>query len=379
MLVKVPKDSATTESHATFRGDEWNGHIARRTNGLWYIGVARGVCPLHQQESNGWYAYKPNRGTWVLMIHEASSAADSTLCLGTKTDDTNPTSEMDIAWAGVWSGTLTDAERDQVYLMARKLLRERGKYLDYRDCPTQADVLAQWGQSNAEGRAQITDLTTAEQARTTPANVYISQRTNADYEPLEMGLNHTSQDVETQFGPEMQISWNAEDNGHALYIQKYAITGTRLYNVNAANWSLDDSITDGLFHNAMKNLWQMEADMLNAGIGPRLRGMVWMQGESDAVDATHGAAYGDAFPGWLAKFREQVADSECRIAIGRIRNQWASYDPQGIIDVRAAQDAVADDITTVIDTDSFPLFDTLHYDADGQKSLGDAFYEAIYA
>lgn len=382
LLCKPPKDSTTSEWNSTFRGATYYGPQVT-DNATWHSASVRNVVPMYYRAATGQANYRPSRGNWILVFCQSASAAASTVVLGAKSDGTLSVSQLDIAWAAVYSATLTSAERTTIYDMARQLIKSRGAYLDWRDCPVKVDIAALWGQSNAEGRALIADLSAGDQARTTPSGVYINRRDTYASEQLELGVNQTTTTPAVQFGPEMQMAWDAEDGGSGLYIAKYGVGATYLADTaNGNDWNTAELPTSGSLNAALRSVWQTEADMLNAGIGPRLLGMCWMQGEQDALNATYGAAYEANLTSLIAKFREQVGDSTARIVIGRIRDDDPAGDPTAQAAVRAAQVAVAAADSNVywIDTDSMPLnVDNVHYAAAGQKLLGTAFYSALQA
>lgn len=379
LLCKPPRDGTSDEYHSEFRSAIWNGS-RMSTTATWHSGSIRGVVPCYA-DASGTSVYRVSRGNWVLIFCEAGSAAASTVSLGSRFDGLKPTSQIDLAWAAVFSATLTSAERTEVYDMARELLKSRSAYLDWRDCPTTTHVLGLWGQSNAEGRATIANLSSTDQARTLPEGVLINRRDTYATEDLELGVNQTTTNVATQFGPEMPIAWLAEDNGQSLAIAKYAVGSTILDDTAGTDWSIDETSTTNLFNKAMWGLWQLEADLINAGVGPDLKGVCWAQGEQDGTNTTYGAAYEDNLNAFIAKYREQVGDTTADFIIARTRDQFPTANSTAIADVRAAQAAVAaaDADVAMFDTDYMPrAVDEVHYDVVGQMQLGRMFYRSVY-
>lgn len=387
LLVNIAKDDisgfAISGGSQSGTGLVANGATSAYT---YHVGYGRGMVPLHGRVSGASLlgTYRIHRGNWYLVFCDFNAAYTTILGLGGRhSTTTSRCATAKIAWTGVYSGVLTDAERTQVYTMARALCKSRGVYLDYRDCPVQANTVAIWGQSNAEGRALISNLSGADQARTTPANCFISRRDTSVTAQLVMGTNQTTTNIATQFGPEMPIAWAAETAGKRLYISKCGIGSSYLYNTAGADWGVDELPTSGHFHpTAMRQLWQMEADMLNAGVGPVFKGLCWMQGEQDATDATYGAAYQANLEALTAKFREQVGDATAKVVLARIRDQDPTFDAGAVANVRAAVQTIATAQTNTewFDTDSMALQgDNVHYDAAGMKLLGQAFYDRTVA
>lgn len=389
-LIKVPKDNATgfTLSGGVSSG---SGIIGNTGSGaLIHTGFSRGVVPLWGRVGTssgtgtgvGAAAYRLNRGGWYLLFSETGPFNSPWGFGGRHSTTTNRVPTFDIAWAAVYSGVLTDSERLQIYNMARGLSKERGFFIDYRDCPTQVNTVGLLGQSNAEGRAKITELTSPYQARTSPAGCFISRRNTLTTAALVMGSTQQTDAPTTDFGPEMGMAWKSEDNGKGLYISKYAIGGTFLGATAAIDWNISEDAVSAYFNNALRNLWTMEADMLNAGVGPNLRGIAWMQGENDATLEATGSAYESNLTALIATTRQQVGDSAAKFALARIRNQDPSFNPAALANVRAAYAAIASADANVdwFDTDSFSLrADNVHYNGAGMKLLGEAFYDSLLA
>jgi hypothetical protein len=347
-----------------------------------HVGVARGVKPLEFRDSNGTAAYQLNRGGWILAFCDFNAAYTTALGFGGRHSTTSSRcTAFEVAWAAAFSGVLTTGERQQIYEMARVLSASRSFYLDWRDAPVTGDVVAIWGQSNGEGRAKLTDLSAEDAARTTP-NTYICRRTETSYALMVKGTNQQTDAPTTDFGPELGMAWEYEDSvpTRDLYFAKYAIGSTYLTPTAGQDWATSELEASGHFWFALRNLWTLEALMLNAGVGPKLRGVFWMQGEQDATADSASLLYMKELRALVDKYREQVADPQAMFCIGRIRDQDPAFDATAVVQVRLAQVMTGglDNGTVWIDTDSFALkTDNVHYNAAGMKALGQAVYDEL--
>jgi hypothetical protein len=363
------------------------------TNNTYHTGL-NGIRPLRARVTSVTQAgYIHNRGGWVLAFMEMTSAFATAFGLGGRhSTTTSRCATCDIAWCGVWNDQLTDAERLTVYDAVRALYaKPRGIYLDYRDCPVVADAVAVWGQSNADGRALISELTIGEQAQTYAKSYILS----ADGAPrptppaalLDLGVNQTVNSPATQFGPETFLA-NAHEAGpvRALHVAKTAEGGTYLATSSAfggsgtSTWNAGEPATSSLYHSALTDAYDLEQSMLSAGIGCKWRALFFMQGEQDATSTTYSATYQANLAALIADVRTYLTPT-LPIVVGRIRDQDPAMDATAAAQVRAAQAAVVAATTgaSLIDTDAFSLnADSVHYGAAGMRSLGQAFYAAVF-
>lgn len=360
------------------------------------VGGGQGVAPL--AAGGGLGAYRLNRGGWVLLFQEFDAAYTTPLGFGGRhSTTTSRCAEFDIAWAACWSDQLSDGERATVYDCVRRIAADRGIYLDWRDCPVRADCVLLWGQSNADGRALISDLSLADQARKVQRNVLIqpansSSTAYASPEYLVLGENQTQTAPSGQFGPEMGAAWLREDDDvnrvRVLAISKFAAGSTYLAPSTAGapvtpsnSWNTTEAKTAGLFWMALRHWWDMEQRLLSAGIGPRLKALWWMQGEQDASGTAFSAGYQANLQAVFDTLKTHCGyPSGVKAVIARIRNLDPLMNATAAAAVRADQAAFVTANganAALIDTDAFALSDQVHYSAAGQKSLGQAFHGAV--
>ena len=108
-----------------------------------------------------------------------------------------------------------------------------------------------------------------------------------------------------------------------------------------------------------------------------LESMVWMQGESDTNSLTYANAYQVNLATFIADVRATFG-ANLPFIIGRLSDGQTANDATGMDIIQAAQDAVAasDPLTEIVNTNGFALkSDQLHFDANGQQSLGSSFAE----
>ena len=82
-----------------------------------------------------------------------------------------------------------------------------------------------------------------------------------------------------------------------VYLVKYGLSSTNL----AVGWNPNGT---GAVYNVFKaRVAAAIADLTGAGKSPEIAGMIWMQGESDAMDHTHAVAYKENLKGFVTKVR----------------------------------------------------------------------------
>jgi Carbohydrate esterase, sialic acid-specific acetylesterase len=120
---------------------------------------------------------------------------------------------------------------------------------------------------------------------------------------------------------------------------------------------------------------------------PKVRAVLWMQGEADANDTLATANnYATNLPPLLSAMLTNWGDSETKILVGRIDNGGVENQTGGVWHfappVQAAQDAVNGSLgglVTTISTTSYSVQvgQPFHYDGNGQVSLGRDMYSAF--
>lgn len=260
------------------------------------------------------------------------------------------TAEQDIAAiADGGENTAEDVRRALTSVLARA------------DAGTPIDVFIVAGQSNAEGRGDSTE----------------SPSVNSDsLEYTDSGLVALADPVG---GADTGSAWPAFANayvpiaGKLVCIVETAVGGSALYpDTSGSNWSPSGTLTADAISKAQAALAELESE----GYLPTLRGVLWCQGESDAVNGVSQANYKAALINLHERFEASLGELGFYVfqigaaADGSNAAQWAA--------IREAQrEACAETLrmelvfTGAVD---FPargmMSDNIHYTQAGYNEMG---------
>ncbi|MFA7171834.1 MAG: LamG-like jellyroll fold domain-containing protein [Kiritimatiellia bacterium] len=247
---------------------------------------------------------------------------------------------------------------------------------------TQLYVYLQGGQSNADGRAAPADLPT------TPVNLQQPQTDVDFYYLTKLTYLYPATSSGTMFGPEITCGRSLTDQlnldvSNRVAIIKYAVGGTTLH----TDWIAGgDATTSGdgpryvsFQQTVTAGLAALAAKYPDAKIS--IKGMTWMQGESDTASNSGSEAYYTNMTNLIADVRLTVGVPNMPFVIGRLSiNQTSVNNIANLPVVRDAQ-SLADTSyhwVGLVDTDIFGLkTDHLHFDAAGQQSLGYGFADQL--
>jgi len=249
---------------------------------------------------------------------------------------------------------------------------------------TRLRVFLLGGQSNALGSNQIEPSNLP----TSPVNLQLP-REDIPFYPLGNNVIGSGNPYErviglqpvTRFGPEITMGRSLADGlGDGVTTQvaiiKYARGATNLY----ANWKAggDNTLTgDGAAYQSFQTsvdegLAALAAKYPNAII--EIQGMLWVQGEWDALQLSNAQNYQTNLTSFIADIRLTYG-ANLPFVISRLSSGQTYLDAASLATVQAAQDAVAaaDLWANVFNTDSFALFnDELHFDELGLQQIGNA-------
>lgn len=182
--------------------------------------------------------------------------------------------------------------------------------------PNVVDVVVLAGQSNMEGHTWINKL-----LNNTPSSMhdyYLDGFENTEimyhcngganksefFTPVKVGQGFDK----TRFGPEVGIAEELflRERARPVYIVKYALGATSLY--NNSHWNANGN--NGLFDKMVNYVWDQIYYFEQQEIDVRIKGLFWMQGEADSCDAggQQGTRYYDDLSNFVAKFREEFEE-----------------------------------------------------------------------
>ena len=374
-------------------GSAANGASLQLTDTI-HIAKGSGIARAFRRDDTGSGAFSLNTGGWQVVFRQMAADATGYLTFGGRGGTTtNRNTEFDLGWAGVYDRPLDDGDRAKVFAFCRSLLRARGggNYVAFADCPIQADALILWGQSNADGRALIADLSAPDQARTYPEAFILQNEflnTTTAFSTLDLGLNHCDGGA-GYFGPEVIWANLHQDTptGRDLFIEKTARGSSFLAPSSDANvatgasWSEAELETNaGWWRSALQNHYRGMSDALEAGIGLNWRGVVWWQGEQDALFASTAAAHQGELSALIAAFDAHTGLGVVPWVIVQTK-ETPPPDAAAEATVRGAQAAVVTAMgarATLIDAAGYAVGgDGVHLTASGMAGVAGAIYATL--
>lgn len=262
------------------------------------------------------------------------------------------------------------------------------------------DVYLFAGQSNMQGIGKIADLP-ASVPKQIPFTYFWNEQ---EFEPLVLSKTKVSTRI-TEFGPEVGFALATARAHHPVYLVKYYASGMPLhFGWDGNNWIGDEGAPGrrnffpgkdrgdtktGILYIAMRKEFLSAVQSLkNAGLNPRVRGILWMQGEQDSKQEVSASNYAANF-----KFLRQRLTEDLDVAgdLPMVFGQVLPHDPPlerfTHRDEIRAQMAACDSRSgkpeamtnaVMVSTDELSLLpDTVHYDAAGQLALGTQFGEEM--
>ncbi len=215
------------------------------------------------------------------------------------------------------------------------------------------------GQSNMDGRANPKNL--PEDYQQPQADVLFSS--NGYFGPLKPNPG---------FGPELSFGRTIADvfpDEHFMMI-KYAAGGTDLYE----DWAVPDGKQYTRFLNRVKA--GLNA-LKKAGHTFEIAGMVWVQGESDAVEGRTTEQYESDLTEFIAAIREYFG-KDLPFLFNRLGTNQERIKREQFEQISKAQENVAeaDDHAYLVLVDDLSMKDKIHFDADGTLVLGERLAKA---
>lgn len=271
----------------------------------------------------------------------------------------------EIAEVIVYEQSMTESQRAAVGMT---LERRHGIKSFYVETPAPLQVYLMAGQSNMVGQGDATELTAPLNAAQGDVAAWMSNAVG--WTPLRWGSGNEP----TFFGPELSFGRAMADSDPdaRFAVVKHAVNGTSL----AVDWNPAGGAVYGEF---LSTLTQAGQRLDSLGLAYEVKGLLWMQGESDAMDQVMAESYQQNMNDFIAAVRTVLGVPDLPVVMGRIRGNMPppfSYS----LTVRMAQESVAagDPNVRVVDIDSLSLrADGVHYDTQGQLDLGQRFAAAV--
>ncbi|MBN8600166.1 MAG: endonuclease/exonuclease/phosphatase family protein [Planctomycetes bacterium] len=262
------------------------------------------------------------------------------------------------------------------------------------------DVYLFAGQSNMQGIGRIADLPVSVPKKI-PFTYFWNQQ---EFEPLVLSKTKVSTRL-TEFGPEVGFALATARAHQLVYIVKYYASGMPLHSGwDGNNWIGDEGAPGrrnfypgknqgdtnmGRLYIAMrKEFLNAIQSLKNAGVTPKVRGIIWMQGEQDSKQQVSASNYAAN----LKLLRQRLAE-DLNVAedLPMVFGQVLPHDPplerfthrdeiraqMAASDFRSGKPEAMNN-TVMVSTDGLSLLpDTVHYDAAGQLELGTQFGKAM--
>ena len=238
------------------------------------------------------------------------------------------------------------------------------KIEEFAPQPLKVFILA--GQSNAMGQYANKSLLPTELQNPQEAVIL---RADGTWTALQPGRNAaTTNDFgpEITFGHDMAAAWP----GQNIAIVKVGYGATTL----AVDWNPDNP---GARYTDFLNAVNAAMAELSVGYDAQLTGMLWMQGESDALDLGYAQAYEANLESFVTSVREDLGVAGLPFVIGQI-SEAPAWTYGSIVRQAQADAAQALPFTLMISTADLSLLNN-HYDAAGQMALGSRFAGAMLA
>lgn len=221
------------------------------------------------------------------------------------------------------------------------------------------------GQSNMNGLGKVENLPEPYKRDFEKVKVWDSE--DKKWVPLSPGV--VNKDGKT-FGPELSFGHAITEvlPGDDIRLVKFAVNGTALYN----DWAPKEGPQ---YKGFMRTAKAALADLDAAKADYEIAGMLWLQGESDALE--HKAeTYEKNLTAFIDHMRTEFKTPDMPFIIARVCTHYGGKSGQAQI-VREAQVKIAEEDENVawFDTDDCEPVIYGHYNARGQVKIGNRFAE----
>lgn len=236
------------------------------------------------------------------------------------------------------------------------------------------------GQSNAVGKADIDNATDPTLAGPYP-NVTLVQKVSVGTltDPItwtvdDSGALAPRASADQNFGPELSMGRALDAAASQFDIVKFALTASSLADnwMPGIGWPTSPAADPDLFDQFMAYLAAAETSL-----NGQIAALVWVQGETDGLDATDAANYQANLEAFFAAI--WAVYPGLPIVISR---QSSSASVTYKATIQAAQEAFVaahPTNTYLVDTDDLALIDVYHFSADSLDTLGRRYADRVLA
>lgn len=355
------------------------------------LGGGRNWHDIENRASTGQGATELNRGEYISYHRGHTQAYNSIYGLGGRhSTTTSRCTDFDIAMAFFWNKQPTDNELNELGIFIRNKSQSLGIQYMSDDAKEKQDLYIILGESNAEGRSTLSDLSASDLALILRQTNYVSRTGggNGDglLQILEMGLNQQQTNL-ADFGPEFGVAFQrrasslTKNNCTVISVGQGSTYLTSSANGVSASvsWNVNElpTLTGGLFYKALRQIQKSMQESINKNIGFNdiVRIGFWI-GLNDAVSLSYAPDVA-TYQGYVQDFFDKLiglfSGYTLELVIFRPHTSDPSSNATALSNIRTAIDNVgtANANVTVIDTDAYGLEpDGVHYDASASKAMG---------
>lgn len=256
------------------------------------------------------------------------------------------------------------------------------------------------GQSNMAGGGNYDELDDETKKRVEKAAQNVSLSFNGKpAKPLSYYVNKPTEkyNFTKRFGPELLLGVSLAEQYpmQEFLLIKRSQGGTALYGAWNPNWDAEKSIAieKGKFKQSLK-LYELHISDIKRNLEIlesqnktyNIFGLAWMQGENDAILWEAAKSYKNNLGELVYSYRKDLNVSEMPFVLGQTNSRYGVENGAKTVREQMIKFANQDyyskliETTTDIEWNDFPKhFDNVHYNTEGQKRLGVAFFEGFLA
>jgi hypothetical protein len=238
------------------------------------------------------------------------------------------------------------------------------------------DLYLLLGQSNAEGHADSANLPPDLRGPLPPVRIW-NVLTNR-FEAMQDGVNTRTLSPLQWCGPELTLGTGLAVGGRTVYLLKLAVASSAM-GPNPGPFNEWDPTAGELYPVLLQRLAAATAALHADGLLPRVRGIAFMQGETDATSLALATAYEVRLRLFLQRLRTDLqgmglaGHAAVPAVLGRIdRRLPRSFFPEvRTVRIAQARTALLAGACALVETSELGLrSDGIHFNTDGVRELG---------